>query len=35
MAAAVTLVCAVLAFPIAYYAARYAGGAPRRCSTSP
>ena len=26
MAAAVTLTCAVIAFPIAYYAARYARG---------
>ena len=34
MAAAVTLACAVIAFPIAYMAARYAGPRPRRCSIS-
>ena len=34
MSALVTLACAVIAFPIAYYAARYARGGARRCSIS-
>ena len=34
MAATVTIASAVVAFPIAYYAARYARGGGRRCSIS-
>ncbi len=35
MATIVTIISGIIAFPLAYYMARYAAAGPRRCSMSP